>query len=225
MNAMILGTVVLELFTSQGCSSCPPADTLLSELAESPDVLALSFHVDYWDYLGWKDAWSSPEWSARQRSYAQVLGDGGRVYTPQLVVNGRAGVLGSSRSQAERAIAAAKSAQHVAIESAIAPAKGGGWTVSAKIGAEKRALRVEALLVESGLVTNVKDGENAGRTIKNDGVVRRRVEAGTTKAGVAWTGSAAIPAITAKGARRIAVLARDAETLQVVGVAVHTIAE
>ena len=227
MNAMILGTVVLELFTSQGCSSCPPADTLLSELAEQPDVLALSFHVDYWDYLGWKDAWSSPEWSARQRSYAQALGDGGRVYTPQLVVNGRAGVLGSSRSQAERAIAAARSAQHIAFESAVTPAKGGGWSVSAKVGAEKRALRVEALLLESGLVTNVKDGENAGRTIRNDGVVRRRVEVGSTSAGAGWSGSAVIPAMVAKakGARRIAVLARDAETLQVVGVAVHPIAE
>lgn len=218
--------VVLELFTSQGCSSCPPADTLLSELAGSPDVLALSFHVDYWDYLGWKDTWSSPEWSARQRSYAQVLGDGGRVYTPQLVVNGRAGVLGSSRSQAERAIAAARSTPRVAVESAVTPAKNGGWSVSVKIGAATRSLRVEALLLESGLVTDVRDGENAGRTMRNDGVVRRRVDVGQTGAGAAWSGTAVIPAVAgAKGPRRIAVLARDAETLQIAGVSVLALAE
>lgn len=218
--------VVLELFTSQGCSSCPPADALLSELAGSPDVLALSFHVDYWDYLGWKDTWSSPEWSARQRSYAQVLGDGGRVYTPQLVVDGKAGVLGSSRVQAERAIAAARSAPRVAVESAVTPAKSGGWSVSVKVGAATRSLRVEALLLESGLVTDVRDGENAGRTMRNDGVVRRRVDVGQTAAGGAWSGTAVIPAVAgAKGPRRIAVLARDAETLQIAGVSVLTLAE
>lgn len=215
--------VVLELFTSQGCSSCPPADTLLSELAKSPDVLALSFHVDYWDYLGWKDAWSAPEWSARQRTYARVLGDGGRVYTPQLVVNGKAGVLGSSRSQAERAIAAARTAPRIAIEAKVAPAKSGGWTVSASVAASTRPLLVEALLLESGLVTDVRDGENAGRTIRNDGVVRRRVDVGETAAGAAWSGSAAIPAVASKGSRRIVVLARDAETLQIAGVAVQPI--
>lgn len=214
--------VVLELFTSQGCSSCPPADTLLSELAKSPDVLALSFHVDYWDYLGWKDAWSAPEWSARQRTYARVLGDGGRVYTPQLVVNGKAGVLGSSRSQAERAIAAARTAPRVAIEATVTPAKSGGWTVTASVAASPRPLLVEALLLESGLVTDVRDGENAGRTMRNDGVVRRRVDVGETSAGAAWSGSAAIPASASKGPRRIAILARDAETLQIAGVAVQS---
>src|SRR5688500_1266926 len=72
--------VVLELFTSQGCSSCPPADALLGELATRKDVLTLSFHVDYWDYLGWKDPWSSADWTARQRRYAAAFGDN-RVYT------------------------------------------------------------------------------------------------------------------------------------------------
>ena len=79
---------VIELFTSQGCSSCPPADAMLGEYADRDDVLALSCNVDYWDYLGWKDTLASPDNTERQRDYAPARGDG-QVYTPQLVVNGR----------------------------------------------------------------------------------------------------------------------------------------
>src|SRR5262245_2326035 len=93
--------VVVELFTSQGCSSCPPADRLLGELvrdgaiADRP-VIALSFHVDYWNRLGWTDPFSRPAWSARQQAYADAMRDG-RVYTPQLVIAGRSHVVGSRR--------------------------------------------------------------------------------------------------------------------------------
>src|SRR5262245_58242267 len=93
--------VVLELFTSQGCSSCPPADELLPELAAAPGVIALAFHVDVWDDLGWKNPFSSPQWTARQESYVEKLGGG--PYTPQLVVNGRAHVVGSDRRRAKAA--------------------------------------------------------------------------------------------------------------------------
>jgi hypothetical protein len=88
---------VLELFTSQGCSSCPAADALFKAYAARRDIVALSMPVDYWDYLGWKDTLGSPKFSRRQRDYAKQRGDG-QVYTPQVVVNGRTHVVGSSKS-------------------------------------------------------------------------------------------------------------------------------
>src|SRR5580704_15207858 len=94
---------LLELFTSQGCSSCPAADKLLGELAGDPSLIALSLPIDYWDYLGWKDTLASPGDSARQRAYAHVRGDR-QVYTPQMVINGATHALGSDRAAVERAI-------------------------------------------------------------------------------------------------------------------------
>src|SRR5947207_9546964 len=95
--------VVAELFTSEGCSSCPPADALLAELAKRPDVLALSFHVDYWDRLGWKDPFSSRAATDRQNRYAKLL-KLATVYTPQIVVDGRWEAVGSDRADVERAL-------------------------------------------------------------------------------------------------------------------------
>ena len=104
------GPVVIELFTSQGCSSCPPADRLLSRLAEEPAyrgrVVPLAFHVDYWDYIGWRDPFSSPRWSERQRDYGRSLGLG-TVYTPQLVIDGRSECVGSQEGDVRREIARA----------------------------------------------------------------------------------------------------------------------
>src|SRR4051812_3338462 len=95
---------VLELFTSQGCSSCPPADKLLGELAADPSVVSLSLPIDYWDYLGWKDTLADPRHTARQRAYSGVRGDR-EVYTPQVVVNGSMHALGSSKGSIDKAIA------------------------------------------------------------------------------------------------------------------------
>ena len=101
------GPLVLELFTSQGCSSCPPADALLSRLVRSGEHVApLSFHVDYWNDLGWADPFSLPAWTERQQSYARALGDN-RVYTPELVIGGATGVVGSQEAAVSRAIAGA----------------------------------------------------------------------------------------------------------------------
>ena len=94
---------MVELFTSQGCSSCPPADQILGELAKDPYVIALTMPIDYWDYLGWKDTLADPRFSARQQAYSQVRGDR-KLYTPQMVVNGAAHVIGSDREGIESAI-------------------------------------------------------------------------------------------------------------------------
>ncbi len=96
------GPVVLELFTSQGCSSCPPADALLGELVRRPGVIGLAWHVDYWNSLGWRDPYARREWTERQQSYARILG--GEVYTPALVINGATMVVGSDSGAVGRAI-------------------------------------------------------------------------------------------------------------------------
>jgi hypothetical protein len=95
---------VVELFTSQGCSSCPPADALFAELADRNDLVTLAYHIDYWDYIGWPDSFGSKENSDRQRAYAERWGSS-RVYTPQLVVNGAEDVVGSRRDEVTAAIA------------------------------------------------------------------------------------------------------------------------
>ena len=95
--------VVAELFTSQGCSSCPPAEAYLNDLADRADVIALEFHVDYWDYLGWKDPFASKAHARRQRAYAAALGSR-QVYTPQAVIQGAVGLVGSQRSAIEMAL-------------------------------------------------------------------------------------------------------------------------
>ena len=97
---------VLELFTSQGCSSCPEADKLLVELDKRPDVIALAYHVDYWDYIGWPDTFGSAEYSDRQRDYASAWGSS-RIFTPQMVVNGRKGIVASRKSEVDGALGAA----------------------------------------------------------------------------------------------------------------------
>src|SRR5437764_14321317 len=103
---------VVELFTSQGCSSCPPADKIIGELAKDPSVIALSMPIDYWDYLGWKDTLADARFSARQKAYSHVRGDR-EVYTPQVVINGSLHVVGSDRPAIEDAIGVTQKADGV----------------------------------------------------------------------------------------------------------------
>ena len=122
--------MVIELFTSQGCSSCPPADRLLSRLAEEPayrgKVVPLAFHVDYWNYIGWTDPFSSPRWSERQRDYGRSLGLG-TVYTPQLVIDGRSECVGSQEGDVRREIARALAAPPAGrVELSVSRDGGGG---------------------------------------------------------------------------------------------------
>jgi len=104
LPVMAQSPVVVELFTSQGCSSCPPADKLLHELAQRNDVIPLALHVDYWDYIGWKDEFSHPDYAKRQRGYA-VQAKRRSVYTPQMIVNGVTDIVGARRMELSKAIA------------------------------------------------------------------------------------------------------------------------
>ncbi len=202
--------VVVELSTSQGCSSCPPADALLPELAARPGVIALAFHVDYWDDLGWKDAFSSPRWTARQTGYGAVLG--ADPYTPQLVVAGRSHVVGSDRA---RALAAIDAAARLPAEPATATASHAGDVVrvSYDAGRGRRDRMVVVALTESGLVTPVARGENRGRTLRGDFVVRALAEA------PAGAGAVTLRVEPGWGALRAVVLLQDRETLAVRGAA------
>jgi hypothetical protein len=162
--------VVVELFTSQGCSSCPPADNFLAELAERDGVLALGFHVDYWDYLGWKDPYSSGEVTQRQRDYAAIMG-GRYVYTPQMVIQGSSQAVGSEKHSIETRIAEARKAQRIALELAYDPAAA---TVTLKVPSSttKESHALWLVLYDDEQITKIPKGENAGKTIKYAHVVR-----------------------------------------------------
>lgn len=149
--------VVVELFTSQGCSSCPPADALLGELAKRRDVVALGFHITYWDGAQWRDPLSRRESTDRQIAYDRRL-TGGQVYTPQMVIDGTADVIGSDRGAVLAALANAKPA-------AVAPVAFAGDRRSVTIGAGAAPAEGNVLLARYALssATQVRGGENAGR--------------------------------------------------------------
>ena len=160
------GPLILELFTSQGCSSCPPADVLLAKLTKDPSVEPLSFHVDYWNDLGWADPYSQPAWTQRQHQYANALGDT-RVYTPELVIGGKVGLVGSHSIRVKEAITGAE-------RPALLDAKA-KWTADAvEITATAPAgADVLVAIWESERTVKVPRGENAGTTLSNARIVRR----------------------------------------------------
>ncbi len=164
--------ILLELFTSQGCSSCPSADKLLGDLAQQSGVLALAFHVDYWDRLGWKDPYASPEWTARQRRYGATLTGSryaGQIYTPQMVIDGRADAVGSDAPAIGRAVAKARTA---AIDLGVGLAQQDkALKVSAPPSAYADA-RLLLLVVDPPHMTRVTRGENAGQTLREARIVR-----------------------------------------------------
>lgn len=160
--------VVVELFTSQGCSSCPPADALLSTLADRPGVLALAFHVDYWNRLGWTDPFSGPWATARQTVYAAQIG-ADQVYTPQAVIDGRGDVVGSDRAAMEAAIAAARSDPSVPL--ALTSPSGSALQVSVDAAAPADAV-LWLVGFDDRHDTPVRRGENAGKTLIDRNVVR-----------------------------------------------------
>jgi hypothetical protein len=175
---------VIELFTSQGCSSCPPADQLLGELSSNPSLVALSLPIDYWDYLGWKDTLADPWNSARQRAYARSRGDR-QVYTPQVVINGTVHALGSDRAGIERAIAQMgrhSASLSVPIQASLADGK----IHVAIAGSEgNSAAEVWLCAFAKAIPIAIARGENRGRTITYHNVARHWVKLGE------WKGKAA----------------------------------
>jgi len=165
--------VVLELFTSQACSSCPPADALLGALAAaSPDMLALSFHVTYWNGPGWTDPYASTEATARQRAYAKALGT--EVFTPQLVIDGSTSAVGSDRAAVQAAITAARHGQASGPSLALRASKAG---LVASIDAGTGQADLLLIGYDPAHTTHIAGGENGGVTLRETNVVRslRRV--------------------------------------------------
>ncbi|MEL6615571.1 MAG: DUF1223 domain-containing protein, partial [Bacteroidota bacterium] len=167
------GVALVELYTSEGCSSCPPADDALARLVaeDRPGVIALAFHVDYWDRLGWRDPFGLPEFSARQRRLAPTLD--GRVYTPQAVVNGTVGFVGSREPTLHEAVDAAL-AEPVTVPLALSASREGNRvTVTPEAsGAVPEGARLHVALVQREAQTAVTRGENGGRTLDHTNVVR-----------------------------------------------------
>jgi len=183
--------VIVELFTSEGCSSCPSADELLAKLVkdqpiENANIIALAFHVDYWNKLGWPDGFSSREFTQRQYDYAKALGLGGRVYTPQMIVDGASEFVGSDSARARAAIDGAASNPKPAIDLQVASVEpsqiklraNAPETLKAKDG---QTLELLVALTEDDLTSDVKRGENAGRKLHHAAVVRQVKVAASAK--------------------------------------------
>lgn len=175
---------LLELFTSQGCSSCPPADHLISELASDPRLMVLTFAVDYWDYLGWVDTLASPDHTARQKAYALARGDR-RVFTPQVIVNGMEPAIGSDRDAIERAVA--NTAPHKGLFGLAVKMREHEGQIEVDVPASPDARKAEVWLAAFARKRSVSiaKGENASRHMTYVNVVRRMTRLGR------WGGKAA----------------------------------
>ncbi|HJQ39514.1 MAG TPA: DUF1223 domain-containing protein [Thermoanaerobaculia bacterium] len=168
--------VLVELFTSQGCSSCPPADELLRKIARDPNLrgraIPLAYHVDYWNHLGWRDPFSAREWSQRQGDYVRAL-HLDSAYTPQVVINGSRQMVGSSAQQIYRAIE--EESKRAGEGSVSLRAEGDQVIVRATA---PRDAEVLVAVFENGASTKVLSGENGGRTLADDAIVRQLVRVG-----------------------------------------------
>ena len=194
--------VVVELFTSEGCSDCPPADAVLARLvADQPiagaEVIALGEHVDYWDQLGWKDRFSSAALTSRQQTYGSHF-NLDSVYTPQMVVDGRAQLVGSDASAARRAVERSAAAEHASETLRIDSESDRAIAVTVTVAGVQRPGRgdradVQLAITEDAVVTEVKRGENHGRTLTHAAVVRSMTAIGQVAADGTATAHAEIP--------------------------------
>lgn len=222
--------VLVELFTSEGCSSCPPADALLTRLVtdqpiEGVEVVGLSLHVDYWNRLGWVDPFSKSQFTDRQNDYATIWGVS-RIYTPQAVVDGSKEFVGSDWAVARESIRAAATTPKVPVTIGVDAQASGSDRVTLRISvspSRARASQVDVLLAvaEDGLVSDVRRGENADRRLSHVGVVRalRRIARVDAVKGLATTQTLRLDAGWRLDRVRLVVFVQDPVSRHVVGVA------
>jgi hypothetical protein len=179
--------VLVELFTSEGCSSCPPADALLIQLDKQPianaEIIVLSEHVDYWNQLGWTDPFSSAEFSRRQSRYSEAWGKDG-VYTPQMVVDGRVEFNGSDGRKAQQAVSLAAQEKKAVVTLALT---GDRLHVEVTELPQSGDAEVMLAITENNLTSDVRRGENSGRSMAHTGVTRRLEVIGTAKSGAPFS--------------------------------------
>ena len=218
--------VVVELFTSEGCSSCPAADAALRELAQEQlvpgvEVIALGEHVDYWNRLGWKDSFSSAAYTARQRQYATGFGTGS--YTPQAVVNGRYELVGSRRADLAAAIAKAAKAPQAAVS--VGATAGVAQVQVRSLPAGTPATEVLLAITESGLASQVGRGENAGLLLQHAAVVRQLLLLGRVDAAGTFGAHAALQLASdwKRPNLRLVALVQEVASRRIVGVATASI--
>jgi hypothetical protein len=187
---------VVELFTSQGCSNCPPADALLVEYSRQPDIVALSFPVNYWDYLGWKDTLAHADFTARQKDYAHARSDR-QVFTPQIIVNGKKSCIGSDRAQVEKAIqTTAKGRSALPVDIALNEQNGMVTVSITEMGeVQQRDAEVWVLPILRSQTVPIERGENKGKTVTYANVVRGLKRIGE------WHGGSARFEVSAETAR------------------------
>ena len=220
-TAQDVGFAVLELFTSEGCSSCPPAESLLNTIAAEAErtgrpVYALAFHVDYWNRLGWKDRFSRPEYSARQRKYAEAM-KLRSVYTPQMVLNGSVEFVGSNAETARSRITDALD-DTISLPLRLSLTQEEEDVIASYVVETKKEMVVNLALVESALVTDIPRGENAGRTLHHDNVVRLFVEGKTDTEGRGYVRFSLPEGVDAEHSAVIAYV-QEPSTMQVLGAA------
>jgi hypothetical protein len=197
---------VIELFTSQGCSSCPSADKLAAELARDPSLIVMTLPIDYWDYLGWKDTLAKPRHTARQRGYAHNRGDR-EVYTPQVVVNGKAHVLGSDKAAIERALEKTREKNKAILSVPVQLTLAGDKLTVTLPARTSNPVNSEVWLCafSRAVPVEIGKGENRGRTVIYANVVRRWVKLGDWD-GAARTFSVPTSDVSADGIDGVAVM-------------------
>jgi hypothetical protein len=225
--------VVVELFTSEGCSSCPPADSLLAGLAEQQpvdgaEIIALEEHVDYWNDLGWRDPFSSGDWTARQYTYAEVLRNG-NPYTPQMIVDGSVEFVGSHAGRAGQAIQEAAREEKIPVALSLeSPSATGTQNLTLKVGKLERISKgdtadVWLAVTETGLHSAVTRGENAGADLHHAAVVRSLRKIGEAKGAgeTSYAGEVSLP-LRAEWKRenlRAVVFVQEKKSRRIVGAA------